>query len=197
MKSFSQACENNKDPILTALRRVFAATHTVLEVGSGTGQHAVYFGRHLPHLRWLTSDLLENHVSIKTWLDEVKLPNVAYPMVLDAEVQPWLTEPVDGLFSANTLHIMSWQQVQSFFDGLPSVLLPNARAVIYGPFNYNGEFTSDSNRTFDYWLKRRGAHQGIRDFEAVSQLAEKIGLTLLEDNTMPANNRLLVWKYTG
>lgn len=194
MKPFSQACENNKDPILSVLRRVFADTQTVLEVGSGTGQHAAYFGQHLPHLRWLTSDLPEHHDGINTWLDEAALPNVERPIVLNAEVQPWSVEPVDGVFSANTLHIMSWQQVQKLFGGLPAIMQPGATVAIYGPFNYKGQFTSDSNREFDFWLKQRVGHQGIRDFEAVNQLAEEAGLKLLEDNTMPANNRLLVWE---
>ncbi|MGQ9424754.1 DUF938 domain-containing protein [Gilvimarinus sp. F26214L] len=194
MKPFSQACENNKQPILDVLQRVFADRTQVLEIGSGTGQHAVYFAEKMPHLHWQTSDLPENHPGIVEWLNDAKLPNLSKPIVLDADQQPWRVEPVDAVFSANTLHIMSWTQVQRFFKALPSVTRPGAVIAIYGPMNYNGNFTSDSNRNFDAWLKQRGAHQGIRDFESVNALAEEAGLNLLEDNPMPANNRLLVWK---
>lgn len=194
MKPFSQACENNKQPILDILSRVFAETKRVLEVGSGTGQHAVFFAAHLPHLFWQTSDLPANHDGIRQWLDEAQLSNVGEPLALDADQQPWDVEPVDGIFSANTLHIMSWPQGQRFFEALPTITLPGAKLAIYGPFNYNGEFTSDSNRNFDAWLKQREPHMGIRDFEAVNALAEKAGFKLLEDNAMPANNRLLVWE---
>lgn len=197
MKPFSQACENNKDPILKVLTRVFADKKRVLEVGSGTGQHAVHFAEHLPHLIWQTSDLKENHAGISEWLQEANLPNTLPPIELDADKQPWELEKVDALFSANTLHIMSWEQDQKFFAGLPNVLQDGATVAIYGPFNYNGNFTSDSNRNFDQWLKDRGPHQGIRDFEKVNELALSVGLELQEDNKMPANNRLLVWRYTN
>jgi cyclopropane fatty-acyl-phospholipid synthase-like methyltransferase len=193
MKHFSQACENNKQPILAVLRRVFANSKQVLEIGSGTGQHAVFFAAHLPHLFWQTSDLPENHAGIRDWLREAQLPNLGAPLVVDADQQNWLVVPVDTIFSANTLHIMSWAQVQRLFQNLSSVLLPEGRLAIYGPFNYNGQFTSESNRRFDARLKHCAAHQGIRDFEAVNALAEEVGLHLLEDNPMPANNRLLVW----
>lgn len=195
MKPFSQACENNKTPILNILRRIFADKKRVLEVGSGTGQHAIYFAEQLPHLTWQTGDLPENHQGISQWLADANLNNVLSPVELNADQQPWNIEPVDALFSGNTLHIMSWQQDEKFFSGLPHFLLPGAVVAIYGPFNYGGEFTSGSNRQFDQWLKERGSHQGIRDFEAVNELATSVGLELQEDNEMPANNRLLVWKY--
>lgn len=195
MKPFSKPSENNKAPILKVLTRVFAKKTRVLEVGSGTGQHAVHFAEHLKHLHWHTSDLKENHAGIRLWLEDSTLNNISLPLELDADQQPWKVDPVDALFSANTLHIMSWEQDQKFFRGLPEILLPQATVAIYGPFNYEGEFTSDSNRHFDGWLKERGAHQGIRDFEEVNKLANSVGLMLLEDNEMPANNRLLVWVY--
>lgn len=194
MKPFSQACENNKRPILNILQRVFADRQRVLEIGSGTGQHAVFFAEHLPHLEWQPSDLKENHAGIKAWLKEAALSNLHPPIEVDADHQPWPLDPVDAIFSANTLHIMSWQQVQRLFRGIAAATLPRAKVAIYGPFNYGGRFTSDSNRSFDAWLKERGAHQGIRDFEAVNALADDMGLQLLEDNPMPANNRLLVWE---
>jgi cyclopropane fatty-acyl-phospholipid synthase-like methyltransferase len=193
MKPFSQACENNKKPILEILQRVFADRRKVLEIGSGTGQHAVFFAANLPHLHWQTSDLPENHPGIREWLREAQLSNVAEPIVIDADQQPWPVDPVDAVFTANTFHIMSWPQVERCFQGIAQVLQPDSKLAVYGPFNYGGEFTNDSNRNFDKWLKQRGAHQGIRDFEAVNALAEGIGLRLLEDNAMPANNRLLAW----
>ncbi|WP_317932116.1 DUF938 domain-containing protein [Halioxenophilus sp. WMMB6] len=193
-KPFSQACENNQAPIFTHLARLFSDRQQVLEVGSGTGQHAVYFGERLPHLTWQTSDLPENHAGIKLWLDDYPGSNLRPPLAFNVNGQ-WPALTVDGLFTANTLHIMSWASVQQFFAGLPGLLAPGALLVVYGPFNYGGQFTSDSNARFEQWLKSTDPERGIRDFEAVCELATGVGLTLLEDNPMPANNRLLVWRY--
>ncbi|MCW8195627.1 DUF938 domain-containing protein [Proteobacteria bacterium 005FR1] len=194
MKPFAQSCENNKQPILDILQRVFADRKHVLEIGSGTGQHAVFFAANLPHLHWQSSDLPENHAGIREWIRESPLPNLSEPITVDADQQTWPLESVDAIFTANTFHIMSWPQVQRTLEGIERVLQSGGVLAVYGPFNYNGEFTSESNRNFDVWLKQRGAHQGIRDFEAVNELAEAIGLKLMEDNAMPANNRLLVWR---
>jgi len=194
MKPFSQACENNKQPILTQLKPFFADRKRVLEIGSGTGQHAVYFGEHLPHLQWQCGDLSVHHHGIQQWLDEAALPNVLAPVELDAGANDWDVGEYDAVFSANTLHIMSWSQVQATFEHIDQVLLPQGKLAIYGPFNYNGEFTSDSNARFDQWLKQQAPHQGIRDFEDVKQLAKAIGLSLAADNAMPANNRLIFWQ---
>lgn len=194
MKPFSQACENNKEFILKVLSRVLADKTQVLELGSGTGQHGIYFAEALPHLIWQCSDLLENHSGINLWIAEKELNNIKAPIDLNVEKLPWQVEEKETIFSANTLHIMSWKNVKSFFFGVSKVLAPNGLLVVYGPFNYQGEFTSESNRHFDDWLKQRASHQGIRDFEDVNALAESIGLVLKEDNEMPANNRLLVWQ---
>ncbi len=193
-KPFSQACENNKQAIFDVLSRVFADRNQVLEIGSGTGQHAVFFAERLPHLIWQTSDLQENHAGIQQWIAEKNLANLKAPFDLNVEQLPWPIETKDAVFSANTLHIMSWQNVEHFFMGLDQALGVKGKLAVYGPFNYQGEFTSDSNRQFDAWLKQRGSHQGIRDFEAIDRLAKNIGLVLKEDNAMPANNRLLVWQ---
>ncbi|MGI1679491.1 MAG: DUF938 domain-containing protein [Cellvibrionaceae bacterium] len=195
MKPFAQSCENNKKPILNVLREEFSNSKSVLEVGSGTGQHAVYFAKHLSHLHWQTSDLSENHVGICQWINEAKLPNVKRPIELNAEKQPWDIKHVDALFSANTLHIMSWQQVKFFFEGLPNILLDQAIVAIYGPFNYGGEFTSESNARFNDWLKTQAPYRAIRDFEAINDLAKLANLSLLKDYEMPANNRMLIWQY--
>jgi cyclopropane fatty-acyl-phospholipid synthase-like methyltransferase len=193
-KPFSQACDNNQQPILEVLLRVFSGRKQLLEIGSGTGQHAVYCAPRLPHLVWQTADLEANHPGINAWLDDCPAKNLLRPIPLNADHPPWPVDIVDAVFTANTCHIMAWESVVNLFVALDSILAPGAVVVIYGPFNYNGEFTSDSNARFDLWLKQQEPHQGIRDFEAVNCLAENIGLTLVEDNLMPANNRLLVWK---
>lgn len=192
MKPHSESCERNREPILAVLRDHFRGIGEVLEIGSGTGQHAVYFGAALPHLTWQTSDLPEHHDGIRQWLAAAALPNVLPPLALDVAVHPWPVPQVDAVFSANTLHIMAWERVQDFFAGLP--LNMDGLLVVYGPFNYGGGYTSESNARFDAWLKARDPRSAIRDFAAVDALAQQAGLRLLEDRAMPANNRCLVWR---
>ena len=192
---FSPACERNRDPILAILRDAFADARSVLEIGSGTGQHAVYFAERMPHLSWQTSDLPGNHPSIVAWQLEAALPNVLPPLALDVS-GAWPAGPYDAVFSANTCHIMAWEQVAAMFAGIGRVLRTGGTACIYGPFNYVGKFTSAGNAQFDAALRAQAAHMGIRDAEAVARLAEEQGLTLLADHAMPANNRLLAWRRT-
>lgn len=191
MKPFSQACENNKGPILAILARVFADCKTVLEIGSGTGQHAVHFAPRLPHLVWQTSDVIEHHTGINAWIDDNPAPNLLRPLPLNVLSAPWPAGPYDAIFSANTCHIMPWHAVEAMFAGI-AALQPSVLAI-YGPFKYAGRYTSDSNARFDEYLQAVAPHQGIRDIEAIAALAEKIGLRLVEDNAMPANNQLLVF----
>jgi len=193
-KPFSQACENNKQPILQIIREVFSLPTTVWEIGSGTGQHACFFAGELPHITWQPTDRIENLTGIQCWLDEAGLPNVKPPLALDVNDLTWPCLGIDALFSANTLHIMSLAEVEIFFQRLAVYLNPNALLCLYGPFNYRGYFTSDSNARFDRWLKSRNPQSGIRDFERIGELAERIGLQLLADHAMPANNRLLVFQ---
>jgi cyclopropane fatty-acyl-phospholipid synthase-like methyltransferase len=193
-KPFSQACENNKLPILEVLGCHLASGDRVLEVGSGTGQHAVFFGERLPGVTWQTSDLANNHPAIHAWLDDGKLPNVLPPLALDVTVFPWPVAEASAVFSANTAHIMAWPVVQDFVRGVGEVLDPGGLFLLYGPFNYNGTYTSESNESFDGWLAARDPRSAIRDFEAVDEAARRAGLSLVEDNPMPANNRLLVWR---
>ncbi|MBT3566727.1 MAG: DUF938 domain-containing protein [Porticoccus sp.] len=193
-KIFSQACENNRQPILDLLLRFFAKTRSVLEIGSGTGQHAAFFAPRLPHLVWQTSDLAINHTAINAWINDYPSSNIRRPLVFDASSSNWSCRLMDGLFTANTCHIMPWPTVVSLFAGLPSLLASEATIVIYGPFKYGGRFTSASNADFDCRLKMHNPHQGIRDFEAINGLASSAGLVLQEDLPMPANNRLLVWQ---
>lgn len=196
-KPYSESCEQNREPILAVLKQAFADCSQVLEIGSGTGQHAVYFGADLPHLRWQTSDVLAHHPGIRSWLAEAALPNVLPPLELDVSQPHWPSSRYDAVFSANTLHIMGWPEVVRFFEGVGAVLAPGGVLVVYGPFNYNGQFTSESNARFDGWLKARDPASGVRDFEAVDALARAQGLILQQDIAMPANNRSLVWQRLG
>ncbi|MEO7200876.1 MAG: DUF938 domain-containing protein, partial [Dokdonella sp.] len=179
-KPWSEACERNRDPILEVLRRFFADRHAVLEIGSGTGQHAVHFAAQLPHLHWQTSDRLDNHPGIRAWLDEAKLPNLRAPLDLDVNGS-WPTQRYDAVFSANTLHIMAWSDVQAMFAALPAVMADDFKLAIYGPFNDDGQFSSDSNAAFDQQLKASDPQRGLRDWQAVDRLAQSIGLELIED----------------
>lgn len=193
-KLHSAACERNRDPILEVLRGTFADASRVLEIGSGTGQHAAYFGAALPHLTWQTSDLPRNHPSIQAWIDETGVANVLPPIALDAGTGPWPGQSFDAAFTANTCHIMAWEEVEAMFAGIARLLQPGGVVCVYGPFNYGGRFTSESNAAFDASLRAQAAHMGIRDFEAMDALAGRHGLTLSADHPMPANNRLLVWR---
>lgn len=193
MKQYSSACDENREPILAVIRREFADARQILEVGSGTGQHAVYFGRHLPHLNWQTSDLPASHASINAWRAEAGLDNVLAPINLDVTGTHWPDTRYDGVFSANTTHIMSWQAVQDMFAGIGRVLVHGAPFCLYGPFNYGGNYTSDSNARFNSWLQQRDPASGLRDFEQLDALAAACGMLLRADHEMPVNNRLLVW----
>lgn len=195
-KFFSEACERNRGPILDQLRDHLSGARRVLEIGSGTGQHAVHFAAALPHLVWQTSDLPANHPGINAWIAEAALPNLLPPLTLDVGAGPWPAQSCDAVFSANTLHIMGWEEVQAMFAGIGRVLEPDGILCIYGPFNYGGAYTSDSNARFDAMLRAQAPHMGIRDFEAVDALARQHGLLLVADHPMPANNRLLVWRRT-
>ena len=194
MKPYSESCERNQAPILKILQETLANQQRVLEIASGTGQHAVYFGRALPHLSWQTSELAQNHEGILAWLDETKLPNVLPPIAIDVSDAQWPIEIVDTVFNANTVHIISWPEVERMFAGIARVLSASGILCLYGPFNYEGKFTSESNARFDAWLKSRNRNSGVRDFEAINRLAETHGLFLLRDVTMPSYNRTLVWQ---
>ncbi len=193
-KPFSPSCERNREPILAVLREHFADRRRVLEIGSGTGQHAAFFAAALPHLIWQASDRAENLPGIRMWLDEAALPNTPAPIELDVDHANWPTQRYDAVFSANTLHIMAWDEVLTLFARLPEVIGEGAKLMVYGPFNYGGEFGSASNAAFDAWLKAQAPHMGIRDFEAVDVLARGAGFHLIDDVAMPANNRCLLWQ---
>jgi SAM-dependent methyltransferase len=194
MLAFSDACERNKGPILEVLRTAFSGCTRVVEIGSGTGQHAVHFARHLPHLSWQPTDRAEYLSDLAARIAAEGPPNLASPVELDVLQEPWPAVRGDAVFSANTLHIMSWPAVEALFAGLPRILEAGGVLAIYGPFRYGGRFTTESNAAFDAMLRERDPLSGLRDFEAVNALAEGVGLKLSADHAMPANNQLLVWR---
>lgn len=193
---YAPACDRNREPILAVLREAFADRRRVLEIGSGTGQHAVHFAAALPHLSWQCSDRAENLTGIRAWLAHGALANTPEPLAFDVN-GTWPTQRYDALFSANTLHIMSWPEVVRLFAGLRGILAPDAVVVIYGPFNIGGRYTHENNAAFDASLKSRAPHQGIRDLEAVDALARSAELAWAESRPMPANNHCLVWRRTA
>ena len=193
MKPFSEASERNRAPILGVLRRVFGDRTAVLEIGSGSGQHAAYFAPALPHLVWQPSDVAENLPGIRLWREEAQTPGLREPLELDVE-RPFPAVEADAVFCANICHILSWPQVERLFAGIGALLPKSGVFALYGPFNYGGKPTSPSNAEFDAWLRGRDPKSGLRDFEAIDALARRHRLMLEEDNAMPANNRLLVFR---
>jgi SAM-dependent methyltransferase len=191
--STPEACERNKGPILQILAGAFAHSRAVLEIGSGTGQHAVHFATHLPHLSWQPSDRDDYLSGLRERIAQEGPANLRAPIELDVRALPWRIAPVDAIFTANTLHIMGWDEVEDFFRGVGSVLEAPGVLCIYGPFRYHGGYTSDSNAEFDRYLQARDPRSGIRDFEDLNRLALAQGLRHLSDHAMPANNQLLIW----
>lgn len=193
-KPYAESCEQNREPILTVIQPLFAESRAVLEIGSGTGQHAVYFGARMPHLIWYASDREENHADINLWREEAALANVRPPMLLDVMQQNWPEVDVDAVFSANTAHIMHWDEVEAFFAGVGRLLPTNGVFALYGPFNYERRYTSESNARFDAWLKAQDPLSGIRDVGGLNRLGSCAGMVLRHDFEMPMNNRLLCWE---
>ncbi len=188
---FAQAAEENKRVILEAIRPWLCGS--VLEIGSGTGQHAVYFAAELPGLSWQTSDLQANLAGIRAWIDAARLDNLQPPLELDV-LGDWPEQRYDTIYSANCFHIMDAVAVARCIEGCGNCLREGGHLVVYGPFNYDGEFTSESNARFDAMLKASGQGAGIKDFEWLDGLARAVGMSLQADIEMPANNRSLVWK---
>jgi SAM-dependent methyltransferase len=191
---FSPACERNKGPILEVLRPALAGARRVLEIGSGTGQHAVHFATHMPTLEWQPSDVPEYLPGLRARLVLEAPPNVLAPLALDVRSRPWPVTRVEAIYTANTLHIMSWPAVVATFAGVAHVLASGGSLCVYGPFRYGGAHTSASNAEFDAMLRRQDSESGVRDFEAVAALAAGAGLELVADRAMPANNRFVHWR---
>lgn len=193
-KPYADSCDRNRDPILGVIAPLLADKQAVLEVGSGTGQHAIYFATRMPHLVWHISDRNENHEAIKLWLDEAELDNVRSPIELDVLRGEWPEIDVDAVFSANTAHIMHWQDVVAFFAGVGRLLKMDGLFILYGPFSFAGQHTSDSNAMFDRRLKQRDPLMGVRDFDDLDALAQKAGMEFQHDYALPANNHILLWR---
>lgn len=194
-KPFSPACERNREPILKVLKETIEHTdRRLLEIGSGTGQHAVYFSPHFPQVEWFPTDVSARLMGIKKWVDEANIPNLQKPTKLDVSKDDFPKLKFDVVFTANTFHIMNWKDCKSFMKLLGHRLREGSRAAIYGPFKYNGEFTSESNAAFDVTLKEKDPLSGIRSFEDVNTNMLKNGFELVNDYEMPANNRMLVYK---
>ncbi len=196
-RPFSQACENNQQPILDVIQPLFEDVGRVIEIGSGTGQHAAYFSAAMPDTEWQGTDLPENHSGYEAWRAWCGRPNMLPVIALDVLQDSWPVTGFSALFSANTLHIMHWPMVIAFFNGIGRHLAAGGVCAIYGPFNYDGTYTSASNARFDTWLQQQDPGRGIRNFEDIDALAQTAGLALQADHSMPANNRLLVWKKTA
>lgn len=194
MKPFSEACERNREPILHVIKHWFITPGAVLEIGAGTGQHAVYFATNLPHLTWTATDREENLDGIRLWIDEAALPNVRGPVRLNVSDERWPVVVTQYVFSANTAHIMSWTEVERMFAGVARTLQSGGTFCLYGPFNRDGHYTSESNRAFDESLKSRDPNMGVRNDRDLIDLGARCGLAFAADHSMPARNRLLVWR---
>ena len=193
-KPYSQASENNKLPIFDIIKDYFKQSKVILEIGSGTGQHAVYFAEKLSQLYWQTSDQKEYIAGINEWINKYRHYNLGRPVVLDVTQKKWPVKDCDGVYSANTSHIMSWDMVEQMFSGVANILTPECYFCLYGPFNFNGQYTSSSNEAFDKMLRERNPESGLRDFEDLEKLADDKGLIFVEQHQLPANNNILVWK---
>ncbi len=191
---FSQASENNKIAILEVFSRHFGDKDTVLELAGGTGQHAVFFAGLFTYLNWQASDISSNVATLNRRIEKAELENLPPAVALSVDDKPWDCGVFDAVFTANSLHIMSVGSVENLFSEVGKHINPRGLLCVYGPFKYAGDFTTESNGSFDLWLKQRDPASGIRDFEWVNSLAHSAGLKLLEDNAMPANNQLLVWQ---
>lgn len=192
-KPFAPACERNQDPILNILQSLLVNKKAVFEVGSGTGQHAVYFAKNMPHIVWQTSDLVEKHNGINLWIDASKLKNVKAPISFDVNKDELESNHYDAVFTANTFHIMSWEECCKCISKLSEALKTNGSFILYGPFNFNGQFTAGSNENFDQHLKSQDPKMGIRDFSDIERICNKYNMLFVEKFEMPSNNFILVF----
>ena len=194
MKQFAPSCERNKDPILAILSEILNTGGVVLEVGSGSGQHAAHFARAMPHVEWQPSDVAENLPSIRAWRAEAGLPNLREPLMLDLLAGDWPVTEARAVACINTIHIVSWTAVENLFAGAGRILPPGGILYVYGPYRYAHRPLEPSNEEFDCWLQARDSQSGVRLFEDVNRLAAQQGLSLAGDRSMPANNRSIWWK---
>ncbi len=193
-KPFSEACERNKTPILQFLRQWLIADDKVLEIGSGSGQHGVFFAQQLPNIIWQCSERSEKLAGLQQWIEEADLQNLPSPLVIDVNTYIWNSLQYQAVFSANTLHIMSWPTVEHFLQQVKQALCAGGKLILYGPFCYHGAYTSAGNEQLDRCLRESDEHSGIRDMEAIAAILQEQGFVLVKDQSMPANNQLLLWQ---
>lgn len=197
-KAFAPAAERNREPILDVLRRVLPATGIVLEVASGTGQHAAYFARHVPRLRWQPTDAsTEALVSIRAWVDDAPGDNLLPPIELDVRWPEWPIRDANAILCINMIHISPWETTEALFVGAQRLLRPGCALITYGPYRLHGEHTAPSNAAFDQNLRSRDSSWGVRDIDELTALANRTGLSLGERVDMPANNMTLIWRRTA
>ena len=192
-KPYSESCEQNKDVILSIIQPYLSSGTKVLEIGSGTGQHAVHFASHNPDIEWQPSDRLLYIEGINAWIADAACSNIKPVIELDV-LKQWPSDRYNLVFTANTFHIMGKQAVKICLETVSNCLLSNGYFIVYGPFNYNQQYTSPSNQNFDDWLKANDPDSGIKDFEWVCDITQRAGLRLIDDVEMPANNRILIWQ---
>lgn len=190
-KPYSESCDQNKDAILEVILPILSSSSNVLEIGSGTGQHAIYFAKKMLHLTWHTSDCKTYLEGINLWVSASGLKNVIAPIELNVSFSPWPKLETDAVFTANSIHIMNQQDVINLFTGVANLLSTKGCFIIYGPFNYKSSYTSESNQRFDQWLKNRDPLSGIKHFEEIEVIAKTNKMHLVSDYSMPANNRIL------
>ncbi len=192
-KPFAPAAKENRNVILDVLKQEFKNKNSVLEIGSGTGQHAAYFSQHLPYLSWQASDKKEMLTGISMWINDTKASNALPPIALDVNLS-WPQQQYDAAYAANIAHIMHWNEIEALFSGLNQTLTDKAVFCLYGPFNINGNYTSESNRNFDQWLRNRDPKSCIRDKDDLDQLAVDNDFQISTQWEMPANNKILSWR---
>ena len=194
MEGFSQAADNNKTPILNTLSEWLSNDELVLEIGSGSGQHAIHIAKALQKIRWQPTEHPSALQSLINNISSFGSPNILAPESLDLAAVEWPTESVDCVYSANVIHIIDETLGRRLIETAAKSLRAGGLFALYGPFKYQGDFTTTSNAEFDDWLKDRNTSSGIRDFEWLIRLAQDSGLTFMEDRSMPANNQFLAFR---
>jgi len=164
----------------------------VLELASGTGQHACFFAQAMPQITWQPSDLSDKLDGMQLWIDDSGCDNIESSLVLDVSAAHWPELSVHACYAANTLHIISWDFVKSFFAGCASVLKPGGKVLVYGPYSFNGEHTAPSNQQFDQHLKAQDPKMGIRDMWELDRVAYTAGFAAARLIEMPVNNYIAV-----
>ena len=193
-KPSAPAAARNSAAILGVLASELAPAQSLLEIGSGTGQHAVTFAGALPHIAWHTSDLAENHAAVRAWLADAGLPNVTGPEELDMRTASAESATYDAVYSSNTAHIMDFDAVRRMFGFVATALRDNGVFLLYGPFRQHGEFNTESNATFHGTLRAANPEMGLRDLESLDEMAKEGGMSRERLYTMPSNNHLVVWR---